>query len=116
MSITKGAVGLVYLVANNGIKLDITHLSLLEETKPITITQALCHYTGVENDASFDYDEFMKLVEKKDVSKYAENKFRKDYKEKYILPIFKYNNIVWRILVNRFYQITNVHVKDIIKY
>ena len=116
MSITKSAVGLAYLMeTKNGVKLDIANLSLLEETKPITITQALCHYTGVENDASFDYDEFMKLVKKEDVLKYAENIFIKDYHKKYTISQFKYNNIVWRILVNRFYQITNVHVKDIIK-
>ena len=41
--------------------------------------------------------------------------FIEQFDKKYTVSQFKYNNIVWRILVNRYYEMTNVHVKDIVE-
>ena len=112
MSITKGAVGLIFLSTPS------THDILLEPLLPtvdLTIEDALCHYTGVENDDSFDYDTFMNACEVENTYDYAKQIFLREYDNKFKGKQYKYNNIVWRVLVGVFEEISGIQLKNEIR-
>jgi len=93
MSISKSVVGLVFL------DLNINLLQPLFKNIPdISLLDALCHFTGV-NDSAFDFFEFMKKVidGDKDIDNYAKIKFQSNIgtSDK---KIFTYNNLAYRIL------------------
>jgi hypothetical protein len=100
MSITKGAVGLVFLVTEKS----RLHEGILPEID-ITVQQALCHQTGIENDATFSkymYDDYMERAKTENMYAYAVSAFKKAYKTSFKKTHYEYNNIVWRILVQRY--------------
>lgn len=99
MSLTKGALGLAFLSQTRPEVLK--SLLVPSSDTDTTIEEALCHFTGVENDQSFDYDEFMDLVKKESTFPYSVKTFvNSEFKGNQ----FDYNNIVWRILVQRYYE------------
>jgi len=114
MSITKGVVGLVFLTTHE------TRGYLDRYIFPnikITIEEALCHQTGLENDQTFgeQYDEYMRLSEKNTMYKYAMNHFLYDYNKRFRGTTYEYNNIVWRILVQIFAEYANKYMRDAIR-
>lgn len=119
MSITKGAVGLVYLERFPGRMLDTPVFPELRADISLTYREALCHQTGVENDDSFSqggYDEFMKAVTQ-DEGAYgpARKKFIELHGQKFVKKSFQYNNVIWRVLVQHFYDVTGQKVSDVLQ-
>lgn len=104
MSITKGAVGLMFLATK------ATHINFSHPILPgvdITLQEALCHQTGLENDESFDYFGYMGRSNTENMYLYSKKYFLEDYKKNFKNTHYKYNNIVWRILVQRYEALTN---------
>mgnify|MGYP001277718586 CR=1 FL=1 len=106
MSITKGAVGLAFL-CNSSINLN----TKLENTS-ITLEEALCHQTGLQNDESFNYKEYMEYSKNQNVYQYAKNIFLEDYHSNYVTSKYEYNNIVWRLLIEYYKNITGIKPSD----
>ena len=123
MSITKGAVGLAF--AESGLAWDTEALALPGSMKKfrlapgmpddcISVQDALNHATGVEDDMSFDWHTFYMDYVKRDphVLNYCKRVFwdgvvgagnpPKTVKGYAARKTFKYNNVVWRILVEHF--------------
>jgi hypothetical protein len=108
MSITKGAVGLVYLTSCD------VHERLFPQSS-VTIEQALCHHTGLENDSNFLYDDYMAQSKTQNMYQYAATIFLNQYKSTFSTPHFAYNNIVFRILVQRFEALTTERLATVIR-
>ena len=109
MSITKGAVGLAFLSTPETYEqLD----SFLLSGVKISLREALCHQTGLENDETFGkmYDEYMALSKIQNMYPYSKTFFLNEYHEKFQGKHYEYNNIVWRILVQKYEKITGQRI------
>ena len=104
MSITKSAVGLAFLAKDHALD-QLNRIPLLDSVVDITLEQALCHQTGIENDASFLWSEFESERKRNNTFNYARDKFVQDLDNKEFTRSFSYNNIVWRVLVSRFEEL-----------
>jgi len=95
LSISKAVVGLAFLESD----IDVSR-NLIPEIQNITIQDALCHHTGIENNGDFDFFEFMDKVKQRneDIDEYAKQVFLTLSKGEKNKDAFKYNNIVFRIL------------------
>ena len=109
LSITKGVLGMAFLNANIDVYQTIytTKKNISMESMTITLKDALCHHTGVED--KFDYFMFMNKINHENMLHYAENVFadlcEKDENQKKIkAKEFAYNNIVWRIISGILYK------------
>ena len=109
LSITKGVLGMAFLNANIDVYQTIytTKKKNNAESMTITLKDALCHHTGVED--KFDYFMFMNKIGHENMLHYAEKVFadlcEKDENQKKIREKqFAYNNIVWRIISGILYK------------
>lgn len=108
LSISKSVVGLAFLESAINVK-----ESILEN---ISILDALCHHTGIENDDSFDFFEFMHKIktekEKGGIDLYVRTALLKDKPIDLNKNIFKYNNLAYRLLTGILQSKLPDHLKN----